>query len=134
MNEQTLELIVHIAEVCLIPLFGYLTTLLINKINTKLEADKKKAEAEIATRYLNQLNDTIATCVRATTQTYVAELKAAGSFDKEAQKIALEKTLTAAKATLSEEAQKYLAMFTSDLDTFITNKIEAIVVEQKLTK
>ena len=46
MNEQTLELIVRIAEVCLIPLFGYLTTLLINKINTKLEADKKKAEAE----------------------------------------------------------------------------------------
>lgn len=132
MNEQTLEIIARIAEVCIIPLFGYLTTLLIKKINAKLEADQKKAEAEVATRYLNQLNDTIVTCVRATTQTYVEELKKTGSFDKEAQKTALEKTLTAAKATLTDEAKTYLTMFTSDLDTFITNKIEAAVVDQKI--
>ena len=131
MNEQVLNIIAQIAEVCLIPLFGYLTSLLINKINAKLEADKKKTEAEIAERYLLQFNDTIVACIRATNQTYVEELKKAGNFDKAAQEIALTKTLEAVKATLNDESKKYVEMFTTDIEKYILNKIEANIEEAK---
>ena len=134
MNEQLLNIIAQIAEVCLIPLFGYLTTLLINKINSKLDSDKKKAEAEIAIRYINQLNVTIVECIRATNQTYVEELKKAGSFDKAAQEVALAKTLEAVKATLNDESKKYLAMFATDIEAYILNKIEASIAEAKCNK
>lgn len=134
MNEQLLNIIAQIAEVCLIPLFGYLTTLLINKINSKLDSDKKKAEAEIAIRYINQLNATIVECIRATNQTYVEELKKAGSFDKAAQEVALAKTLEAVKATLNDESKKYLAMFATDIEAYILNKIEASIAEAKCNK
>jgi hypothetical protein len=121
MNEHLLHLITQIAEVCLIPLFGYLTSLLISKINAKLEADKKKTEAEIAEHYLLQFNDIIVACIRATNQTYVEELKKAGNFDKAAQEAALAKTLEAVKATLNDESKKYIEMFTADIEVYILN-------------
>ena len=134
MSDQFLSLLYELGRACLIPLFAYLATVLIDKIKKKIEADEKKAKTETAERYLAQLNETIVACVNATTQTYVAELKAAGAFDKAAQEQALKKTLLAVKATLSSEAVTYLAMFTSDLDTFITNKIEAIIHEKNNNK
>ncbi len=134
MSDQFLSLLYELGRACLIPLFAYLATVLIDKIKKKIEAEEKKAKTETAERYLAQLNETILICVNATIQTYVAALKEAGSFDKTAQEEALKKTLSAVKATLSAEAVTYLKMFTSDLDTFITNKIEAIIHEKHNSK
>jgi hypothetical protein len=77
------------------------------------------------------LNDTIASAVLATTQTYVEALKKAGKFDEEAQKAAFKQTYEAVMKVLTNEAIKYITSSVGDLETYVTNKIEA---EVKMTK
>ena len=131
MSNELLAVLFDICKTAAIPLAGYLATVLIDKMKKKIETEEKKAKLEIANQYLAQLNDTVISCVRATNQTYVEVMKAAGMFDKQAQEKAMDKTFAAVKATLSVDALEHLALVTTDLDTLIINKIEAAVNEIK---
>ena len=73
------------------------------------------------------LNETISSAVLATTQTYVDSLKKQGKFDIEAQKVAFSQTYDAVMKVLTDEAIKYLTASVGDLETYITNRIEADV-------
>jgi hypothetical protein len=73
------------------------------------------------------ITTTVINCVIATNQTYVDSLKASGSFDAEAQKIAFNKTLQAVTDILSEEAKKYIVETFGDLTLYLTQLIEAQV-------
>lgn len=111
-------------ELILLPLLAAATSFLIYWINTKIQEMKKKTDNELAQQYLDMLNDTIARAVLTTTQTYVETLKKEGRFDAEAQKIAFEKTFSAVKSVLTDEAIKYIETAVGDLTTYITNSIE----------
>ena len=91
----------------------------------------KRKNNELAQKYLDILNDTIAKCVTATNQTYVESLKEQNAFDANAQKEAFNKTYNAVIGTLGDEANKYLPMVIGDLQTYITERIEASVKESK---
>lgn len=126
-----LELLYKILEVCLIPLLGVATTFFIKWLRAKEEEVLVKTENEIADKYVAMLFDTIATCVSATTQTYVDALKKEGKFDAEAQKKAFEKTYEAVIASLTDEAKVYLTTIYGDLSSFLMVRIEAEVKAQK---
>lgn len=127
MPNESLNLLFEIGKTALLPLFAYLATVLIDKIKKKIAAEEKKAKLEMANHYMMQLDQTIETCVRATNQTYVNIMKETNAFDKTAREAAMKKTFDAVKATLSVDAIEHLALLTSDLDTLITNKIEAVI-------
>lgn len=114
----------QIFELILFPLLTAATIFLIYWINVKIQEMKKKTNNELAQQYLDMLNDTIARAVLTTTQTYVETLKKEGKFDAEAQKKAFEKTFTAVKSILTDEAIKYIETAVGDLTTYITNSIE----------
>ena len=120
-----LNILQQIFELCIIPLLAIITRSLVIYISTKKDELKNKTDNELAKKYLDLLNDTIANCVIATNQTYVEALKKENAFTADAQKAAFEKTYQAVIATLSEEAQKYLPEVVGDLQTYITQKIEA---------
>ena len=122
-----LNILQQIFELCIIPLLAIITRSLVIYISTKKDELKNKTDNELAKKYLDLLNDTIANCVIATNQTYVEALKKENAFTADAQKAAFEKTYQAVIATLSEEAQKYLPEVVGDLQTYITQKIEANV-------
>ena len=122
-----LNILQQIFELCIIPLLAIITRSLVIYISTKKDELKNKTDNELAKKYLDLLNDTIANCVIATNQTYVEALKKENAFTADAQKVAFEKTYQAVIATLSEEAQKYLPEVVGDLQTYITQKIEASV-------
>mgnify|MGYP000814496892 FL=1 len=122
-----LNILQQIFELCIIPLLAIITRSLVIYISTKKDELKSKTDSELAKKYLELLNDTIADCVIATNQTYVETLKKGNAFTADAQKAAFEKTYQAVIATLSEEAQKYLPEVVGDLQTYITQKIEASV-------
>lgn len=122
-----LNILQQIFELCIIPLLAIITRSLVIYISTKKDELKSKTDNELAKKYLDLLNDTIANCVIATNQTYVETLKKGNAFTADAQKAAFEKTYQAVIATLSEEAQKYLPEVVGDLQTYITQKIEASV-------
>lgn len=126
-------IIIQICEVCLIPLLGVLTTFLIKWFNAKSKELIAKTDNEYAAKYLSMVTETVTDCVIATNQTYVEALKAEGNFDAEAQKIALEKTLSAVLDILSDDAKEYLEEAYGDFNVFIINKIEAVVNDNKPT-
>ena len=126
-----LNILQQIFELCIIPLLAIITRSLVIYISTKKDELKNKTNNELAKKYLDLLNDTIANCVIATNQTYVEALKKENAFTADAQKTAFEKTYQAVIATLSEEAQKYLPEVVGDLQTYITQKIEASVNQNK---
>ena len=126
-----LNILQQIFELCIIPLLAIITRSLVIYISTKKDELKNKTNNELAKKYLDLLNDTIANCVIATNQTYVEALKKENAFTVDAQKAAFEKTYQAVIATLSEEAQKYLPEVVGDLQTYITQKIEASVNQNK---
>ena len=107
-----------------IPSIGVLTVFIVTFIRAKKEELKKKIDNELLCKYVDMLAETVCTCVVATNQTYVNELKRQGKFDKEAQRVAFEMTYNAVMAILSDEAVKYLTVFYGDLNTTIVELIE----------
>ena len=133
MSETVILMIREIIEVCLIPLLGVLVTYLVKYINTKSQELEASTDNELAKKYISLLSSTITNCVIATNQTYVETLKKQGKFDAEAQKEAFNMTLNAIMALLTDEAKQYLSEIYGDLNTYITNQIEATVNQNKIT-
>lgn len=126
-----LELLYDILRLCVIPLLGVLTTFVIKYIQTKEKEINNKLDNETAEKYISMVSTTIQDCVAATTQTYVDSLKASGSFDAEAQKIAFGKTYDAVMNILTDDVKDYLTNIYGDLQSYLTNRIEAEVKAQK---
>ena len=120
-----LNILDQVFDVCLIPLLGLATSILIVYVKAKIAEGKEKTNSELANKYLGLLENTVIDCIRATNQTYVNALKDKNAFDAEAQKQALAQTTEAVLAILSEDAKGYLAHFVGDLDVLIKEKIEA---------
>lgn len=121
----------QVFDVCLIPLLGLATTVLIFFVKQKIAESKEKTDSSMANKYLGLLEMTIIDCIRATNQTYVNALKDKNAFDGEAQKEALKQTTDAVLKILSDDAKKYLSHFVGDLDEIIKEKIEANIEEVK---
>ena len=98
-----LSILQQIFELCIIPLLGIITKFAIDYIAQKKEQIKAQTNNELAQKYLDILNDTIAKCVTATNQTYVESLKEQNAFDADAQKEAFNKTYNAVIETLGDE-------------------------------
>ena len=122
-----MDLLKQVFEVCVIPLLGILTAYVIKWIGLKSADLTEKIDNDMLDKYIRMLDKTITDCVIATNQTYVESLKKEGSFDKNAQKVAFEKTYNAVILILSEDAKEYLEESFSDLQEYITAKIEAEV-------
>lgn len=118
--EQVFELVVY-------PVLSITGIYLTYLISVKIKELKQKTNDETAKKYLDMLNETISNAVLATTQTYVESLKKQGKFDAEAQKIAFQQTYEAVMRVLTADAIKYITASVGDLETYITNKIEADV-------
>jgi hypothetical protein len=80
---------------------------------------------------IEEITAAISTAVSATSQTYVDALKAAGSFDAEAQKQALMMSLTACIKALSPATKTFIELAYGDLTEYLTGCIEAEVRKQK---
>lgn len=128
---EWLALLYQILEVCIIPLLGILTAYAIKFFNAKSTEIQNKVDNDTADKYIQMLTDTVASCVLATSQTYVEALKKDNAFTKEAQQQAFDMTYNAVMDVLTADAKEYLTNIYGDLSVYISNKIEA---EVKMTK
>lgn len=122
----------QVFKLVLFPVISICGIYLIYFLNTKINGLKKKTDSDLADKYLDMLNDTIASAVLATTQTYVESLKQQNKFDVKAQKIAFQHTYDAVMKVLTDEAKKYLISSVGDLETYVTNRIESEVALNKM--
>lgn len=126
-----LEILQQIFNLVIVPLLGIGTIYLIGLIKTKKKAILEEVDSEVATKYINFLEQTIIDCVIATNQTYVNTLKEKNAFTEEAQKEAFKKTYEAVMAILTEDAKEYLTLAIGDLEVYVTNRIESTVTQVK---
>lgn len=132
MNNLFNSYITSILEICIIPLLGILTKMLVTYLQTKSKELASKTDNEMAEKYIKMLTETITSCVISTNQTYVESLKYKGEFTIEAQKVAFKDTYENVLKILSEDCKDYLQEAFGDLETYITNRIEAEVKAQKI--
>ena len=125
------EILTYLYNTVLFPVITLLGIYLVALISSKIKTIKENKNNELYDKYLTMLNDTITSCVLATTQTYVDSLKAKGEFDADAQKVALNKTYTNVMKILAEDAKKYLTEVMGDFETYVFNRIEAEVICNK---
>lgn len=128
-----MDLLNQIFQLCIVPLLGVLTTFVVNWIKKKSAELQQKTDNELLDKYISLLTDTVTTCVIATNQTYVDELKGKNAFTVEEQKKALNMTYTNVMKILNAEAQDVLESAVGDLKSYIMNMIEAQVKANKTT-
>ena len=122
-----MEVLQQLFEIVIFPLLGVGTVYLVSLIKTKIQQIKQNKEDSLLNKYLTMLEETITSCVIATTQTYVESLKKENAFDANAQKVAFTKTYTNVMKILSEDARLYLETAIGDLETYVYTKIESQV-------
>lgn len=120
-----------VLKIFVFPVIGICLTQLVNFIKIKSNELITKTESEVLQKYIRMANETVAACVVATNQTFVDALKEQGKFDKEAQLEAFEKTKKAVLAILTDDAIVYLTNAVGDIDTYLTQLIEAQVKVNK---
>lgn len=125
------EIVIQIIQVCVIPLLGILTKYLVDYLTAKRNEINSKTDNETAQKYTNMIYQTVVDCVIATNQTYVDSLKKSESFDEAAQKEAFNRTMNAIMTILSDDAKEYITEATGDLNTYLTQLIEAEVNKRK---
>jgi recombinational DNA repair ATPase RecF len=128
MQLNWVEILEQIFELAIFPLIAAIAGYIISLIKAKKEEVLAKTKNETARKYVDMLEKTISDCVLSTTQTYVKALKEQNAFDEEAQKKAFQLTYDAVMLILTDEAKTYLAEATKDLETYVTNQIEARVI------
>jgi hypothetical protein len=134
MQLDWLDILYKVFEVALVPILAAATLYVVSLIKAKKQELLEKTKNETTKKYIEMLDKTITECVIATNQTYVEALKKQGSFDLDAQKEAFRLTYEAIMNILTDDAHEYLGEVIKDLETYITNKIEAeVVISKQLT-
>lgn len=131
MQLDWLEVTSKIFEMIVFPAIALVAISIITFVKAKKTEVLENTKSELTKKYVEMLDATITDCVLSTSQTFVSALKQQGAFDEAAQKQAFKLTYDAVVATLTDEAQKYLNEAINDLNTYITNKIEAKVLMSK---
>lgn len=131
---MTAALLQEIFFTCLLPLIGILCSYGIAFMQKKVKEMQVNANNDLFNKYSDMLMGIIETCVIATNQTYVDELKEQGRFGPEEHDIAYHKTFDAIKALLTEEMQKVLTEVYTDLDFYISQLIQEQVNVIKFTR
>ena len=120
MNEILMNVLSAVVTAVILPLISIGGARLIALINEKIKNDE-------AVKTLTTATDIVTSAVRSVFQTYVESLKNAGSFDKDAQEIALSKAKEAALAQMSEKVKNYITTNYGSLEDWLTVQIEATI-------
>lgn len=94
--------------------------------NVKAKTDNEKV-SEVLHRALNLVQDAVLTVQ----QTFTEQLKKDGKFDKEQQKIALQKAMDIILANLTEEAKDILNEIYGDIYKWLEVQVESTIASLK---
>lgn len=127
MNEAVFNLLMTVITAVTTALTAYV----ISFVKKKGEQAAAQTDSIKQKDAIEEITDAVTIAVSATSQTYVDSLKAAGSFNGDAQKQALLMSLTACIQALSPAAKTFIETAYGDLTQYLTGRIEAEVRKQK---
>ena len=120
MNEILINIISVVVTSIVLPLISIAGAKLIQFINSKIKNNK-------AADLLTTATTIVINAVRSVFQTYVEALKKEGSFNKDAQIIALNKAKDIALTQMTDEVKEYLVATYGSLDSWLDTNIEATI-------
>ena len=120
MNEIIINIISVVVTSIVLPLISIAGAKLIQFINSKIKNNK-------AADLLTTATTIVINAVRSVFQTYVEALKKEGSFNKDAQIIALNKAKDIALTQMTDEVKNYLVTTYGSLDSWLDINIEATI-------
>ena len=120
MNEILINIISVVVTSIVLPLISIAGAKLIQFINSKIKNNK-------AADLLTTATTIVINAVRSVFQTYVEALKKEGSFNKDAQIIALNKAKDIALIQMTDEVKNYLVTTYDILDSWLDTNIEATI-------
>ena len=120
MNEIIINIISVVVTSIVLPLVSIAGAKLIQFINSKIKNNK-------AADLLTTATTIVINAVRSVFQTYVEALKKEGSFNKDAQIIALNKAKDIALTQMTDEVKDYLVTTYGSLDSWLDTNIEATI-------
>ena len=124
MNQILLNVLAAVTTCIILPLISFLGIKLSQWLSTKIKDEKAAA-------LFTKAVDIVTNAVRITFQTYVESLKNSGSFGKEEQLIAFEKAKAIITSELTEDLKTFIVQNYGDLQTWISNQIEATIYKLK---
>ena len=127
MNEFLSNLLIAVITAAVPVLTAYGVTL-IRKVTAAASARTEDARVQ---GYITEIGIAVSDAVSATSQTYVDSLKNKGEFTLEAQKEAAKRALESCIASLTPAARDFITRVYGDINSYLTNKIEAEVRSQK---
>ena len=120
MNEIVINILSIIVTAVILPLISFAGTKLIEFLNSKIKNNQAK-------ELLVQATTIVTNAVRSVFQTYVDSLKASGSFDAQAQTVALTKAKDIALEQMSDDVKNYIVNNYGDLNNWLTTQIESTI-------
>ena len=91
----------------------------------------KKMKDKQAAKILSDVTTLIMNIIQETYQIYVQSLKDQGKFDSEAQSKAKDAAVAKIKSMLTVEQRDFIASITSDVEAWISTKIESAIYQLK---
>ena len=129
MNEAVFNLLMAVLTAAVTALSAFVAAF----VKKKGEQAAAETNSTLLKNVIEEVTGIVDIAVSAVSQTYVDELKKAGSFDAEAQKQALAMTLAACIKAISPAAKAFIEETYGDLTEYLTTYIEAAVRRQKLS-
>ena len=120
MNDILLNILSVVVTSIILPLITYAGARLITYLNSKI----KDTNARIL---LTTATDIVINAVRLVFQTYVDSLMASGSFDAQAQTVALTKAKDIALEQMTDEVKNFIAKNYGSVDSWLTTTIESTI-------
>lgn len=127
MNEAVFNLLMAVLTAAVTALSAFVAAF----VKKKGEQAAAETNSTLLKDVIEEVTGIVDIAVSAVSQTYVDELKKAGSFDVEAQKQALAMALAACIKAISPATKAFIEETYGDLTEYLTTYIEAEVRKQK---
>ena len=127
MNEAVFNLLMAVVTAAVTALSAFVAAF----VKKKGEQAAAETNSTLLKDVIEEVTGIVSIAVSAVSQTYVDELKKAGSFDAEAQKQALAMALAACIKAISPATKAFIEETYGDLTEYLTTYIEAEVRKQK---
>jgi gas vesicle protein len=127
MSEFLQTILYAVITTCLPIIIGYV----VSYLKAKRDKELQNIDSTYVKNTIKETTDTVISVVQTVAQTYVDDLKKAGRFTVEEQKIALSKAISQAKDLITIEAENVIVEKYSDLDAWIKTTIESYIQSTK---
>lgn len=127
MNEAVFNLLMAVVTAAVTALSAFVAAF----VKKKGEQAAAETNSTLLKDVIEEVTGIVSIAVSAVSQTYVDELKKAGSFDAEAQKQALAMAFAACIKAISPATKAFIEETYGDLTEYLTTYIEAEVRKQK---